>query len=47
MPRDNNSKLLLPLHKDNLKIQLDDCIKSTQETCRNLFDLSLIVPSAP
>jgi hypothetical protein len=37
----------MPVHKENMKSQLDECIKSTKECCSNLFDLSLIVPSAP
>ena len=38
---------LLPLHKENLKHQLEDCCAATQESCDRLFDLALIVPSAP
>jgi hypothetical protein len=38
---------LLPFHSENLSAQLDACISSTKESCDHLFDLSLIVPSAP
>ena len=37
----------MPLHKENLKIQLDECCKETNECSQSLFDLSLIIPSAP
>ena len=37
----------LPLHKENLKTQLDDCCKETNVCTQSLFDLALIVPSAP
>lgn len=38
---------LLPLHKENLRNQLEDCSNATRESCENLFDLMLIVPNAP
>lgn len=38
---------LLPLHRDNLKSQLEECCSMTQSTCGRLFDLMLLVPSAP
>lgn len=37
----------LPLHKENLKVQLEECCKETVECSQSLFDLTLIVPSAP
>lgn len=37
----------LPLHKENLKTQLEESIKLTSECTNDLFDLSLLVPSAP
>lgn len=37
----------LPLHNESLKNQLDESLKMTSECCRNLFELSLLVPSAP
>jgi len=39
--------IIPPLHKDNLKTQLNECLESTQNVCRDLFDLALLVPSAP
>jgi hypothetical protein len=38
---------VLPFHSESLNKQLDDCIASTTDSCNHLFDLSLIVPSAP
>ena len=38
---------LMPLHKENLKTQLNECLEATGESCKLLFDLSLVVPSAP
>ena len=38
---------LLPFHVENLNFQLDECINSTTDSCSHLFDLSLIIPSAP
>jgi hypothetical protein len=38
---------MLPFHEENLKNQLDECLKATNENCSNLFDLSLLVPTAP
>ena len=37
----------LPFHEENLKAQLDVCMKATNESCANLFDLCLLVPTAP
>lgn len=38
---------LAPMHQENLRTQIDECHKSAQEACTDLFDLSLIIPSAP
>lgn len=38
---------LLPMHRDNLTSQLEECCSMTQSTCERLFDLMLLVPSAP
>ncbi|CAF0910568.1 unnamed protein product [Brachionus calyciflorus] len=46
----NNSKKKMdkmPLHNESVKNQLDESLKKTSEVCRDLFDLSLLVPSAP
>jgi hypothetical protein len=42
-----NMVQVLPFHKENLKSQLDECIKKIGECASSLFDLSLLVPSAP
>ncbi len=48
LPASNKRKSqLLPLHRENLKSLLDECCLATQTSCSQLFDLSLIVPSAP
>jgi hypothetical protein len=38
---------ILPFHKESLKSQLDECLKRTSECANSLFDLTLLVPSAP
>lgn len=45
-PKQNRSNVL-PMHKENLKTQLFDCCNATKDTCASLFDLMLLVPSAP
>jgi len=37
----------LPVHQETLKSQLEECTNMTNECCTSLFDLSLLVPSAP
>jgi hypothetical protein len=37
----------IPLHNKNFKEQLDDCTRTLDECCSSLFDLTLMVPSAP
>jgi hypothetical protein len=43
----NHKSELLPIHRENFKSQLNSSLKLTEQCCRNLFDLALIVPSAP
>ena len=35
------------LHKENLRDQLEECVSVTKVACSELFDLTLLVPSAP
>ena len=37
----------LPLHKDVMQEHLIDCIKTCSNCCNNLFNFSLLIPSAP
>lgn len=37
----------LPFHTNSLKSLIDDSAKMTSECCKKLFDLSMLVPSAP
>ena len=37
----------LPIHKELIQQQLTDCIKTCSICCNNLFNLSLLIPSAP
>lgn len=37
----------LPFHVQSLKKQIDDSAKMTSDCCKKLFDLSILVPSAP
>ena len=41
------SQILFPLHGESLKKQLEECCELTRSTCDSLFDLMLLVPSAP
>ncbi len=43
----NKKSEYLPLHKDVMQQQLTDCIKTCSNCCNNLFNFSLLVPSAP
>jgi hypothetical protein len=38
---------MLPLHRESLKSQVAECLETGQGVCRELFDLALLVPSAP
>ena len=45
--RSNQKSNCLPLHKENLKTQLEECCQETNKCTQSLFDLTLLVPSAP
>lgn len=42
-----NTTNFLPLHREGSKMIIDDCIQSCTNCIAKLFDLSLLVPSAP
>ena len=44
---DDDADLLMPFHKHNLKSQLNDCLKCLSASCDDLFELTLLVPTAP
>ena len=46
--RKNETKFnCLPMHEASMREQLNECIVATSQCCTSLFDLSLLVPSAP
>ena len=50
-PTNNNEYInksdSLPFHTNSLKSLIDDSAKMTTDCCKKLFDLSMLVPSAP